>query len=151
VIPQRITADTLPSTCLPQRRPNPSDTLSQLAMLHLTSTADYDGSLKNDHYTGPTHRALAKLASRPKPVWTFSQSRFYSMYFSMYPATGVALGSKQLKVSRLNACIGRYRDPLAETVYGKRRLLQCRYPIRRGTPSAGAQNTRVEKICDFRL
>ena len=49
VIPQRITAGTLPTTRLPQRRPK-RHAISQRDITRLTSTVDYDGSLKNDHY-----------------------------------------------------------------------------------------------------
>ena len=55
-----ITAGTLPTTRLPQQRPK-RYAISQRDITRLTSTVDYDGSLKNDHY-GPNLQG--KLASR---------------------------------------------------------------------------------------
>ena len=69
-------------------------------------TVDYDGSLKNDH-CWPNLQCAGQTSFAPKPGRTFSQSTW----------------SKQLKVSRLTLWANT-ENPLAETVYGKRRLLQ---------------------------
>ena len=50
VIPRRITADTLPTTRLPQWRRSKRHAISQRDITRLTSTVDYGGSPKNGHY-----------------------------------------------------------------------------------------------------
>ena len=64
VIPRRITAGTLTITRLPQRGPN-RHAISQRAILRLTSTVDYDSSLKNDHYW-PNLQGAGQTSFAPK-------------------------------------------------------------------------------------
>jgi len=59
-------AGTLPTTCLPQRRPK-RHAISQRDITRLTLTVDYDGSLKNDHYWSNL-QGTGQTSFAPKPV-----------------------------------------------------------------------------------